>query len=370
MVPLKLLLGVFLPGLVSATDLASNQLCFSAVYGAYRSITFAGPPGEEYWVSLCRNPLKVGSIYASAKVHCKPGDISPGSAVLEEYCEKYAFKPLLPISKFAANLTDEKIAKLRVVDNGEIPPTEIVTTPVVISKKLYNLSLRTIVVYASEVNTRHVYGYAIIGTWCSILLLGMLYNSYNWVFFPRLRGNKGDLEDSYALTRGHSSWFLKPLHHLFSWIRTHLIIPSAFGSYHSRTIAGCDIPTRMEAVVIFCFWLITTVLCCVNYNLFPGNLYWPAQNVQLCRYIADRTGVLSFAYLPFVWLFAGRNNIFLWATGWSFRTFSVLHRQVSIAATVLAIAHSIAYTVLYFIQGDAAGFRAAFKEPWFYMGAV
>ncbi|KAM5436009.1 hypothetical protein McanCB21832_002827 [Microsporum canis] len=202
-------LGAFLLSLVSSEELASTQICFSAVYGAYRSITFAGPPGEEYWITLCRNPLKVGSIYASAKVHCKPEEIAPGAAVLEEYCEKYAFQPLLPMSDFSANLTNEIIAKMRVVENGEIPLTEIITTPILISKKFFDLSLKTIVVYAGEVRTRHAHGYAII-----------------------------------------------------------------------------------------------------------------------------------------------------------------FHRQASLATTLLAIAHSVAYTVLYFLEGGSAGYIAAYKEQWFYMGVV
>ena len=75
---------------------------------------------------------------------------------------------------------------------------------------------------------------------------------------------------------------------------------------------------------------------------------WPDEEQQILRYIADRTGVLSYANLPIMWLFAGRNNIFHWATGWSFATFNVFHRHVARIATVQAIVHSIAYTILYF----------------------
>ncbi|EEQ27743.1 hypothetical protein McanMca71_000242 [Microsporum canis] len=363
-------LGAFLLSLVSSEELASTQICFSAVYGAYRSITFAGPPGEEYWITLCRNPLKVGSIYASAKVHCKPEEIAPGAAVLEEYCEKYAFQPLLPMSDFSANLTNEIIAKMRVVENGEIPLTEIITTPILISKKFFDLSLKTIVVYAGEVRTRHAHGYAMYGIWGIILILGMLNNFCSWVIFRQLKRNRDDLEGNNAITHKNISGFLKPLRYMSSWIRTHLTIPSAFGSYHLRTLYGCDMPTRIDSIVIFSYWLIITILCCVNYELFAGNLYWPTTNIQLCRYVADRTGVLSFANLPLIWIFAGRNNIFLWATGWSFRTFSIFHRQASLATTLLAIAHSVAYTVLYFLEGGSAGYIAAYKEQWFYMGVV
>jgi hypothetical protein len=46
-------------------------------------------------------------------------------------------------------------------------------------------------------------------------------------------------------------------------------------------------------------------------------------------------------------MFSGRNNIFLWATGWDYATFNVFHRHIARVATLEAIVHSTAYTVLY-----------------------
>jgi hypothetical protein len=64
------------------------------------------------------------------------------------------------------------------------------------------------------------------------------------------------------------------------------------------------------------------------------------------RYIADRTGIISYACLPWLWMFAGRNNIFLWLTGWSFATFNIFHRHIARWATLCAIVHSINWSVL------------------------
>lgn len=61
---------------------------------------------------------------------------------------------------------------------------------------------------------------------------------------------------------------------------------------------------------------------------------------------------MSFANLPLLWLFGGRNNIFLWATGWSFASFNIFHRHVARVATVQAIVHSILYVVM-FIQSKS-----------------
>lgn len=71
---------------------------------------------------------------------------------------------------------------------------------------------------------------------------------------------------------------------------------------------------------------------------------------QLSRYMADRTGIISYANLPLLWLFAGRNDLLLWLTGWSFSTFNVFHRYVARVATAQAIAHSFGYTVHSYIS--------------------
>lgn len=58
-------------------------------------------------------------------------------------------------------------------------------------------------------------------------------------------------------------------------------------------------------------------------------------------------GVFAYNCLPWVWLFAGRNNIFIWATGWSYRTFNIFHRHCARAMVVFGIVHAIGYTVKY-----------------------
>lgn len=56
---------------------------------------------------------------------------------------------------------------------------------------------------------------------------------------------------------------------------------------------------------------------------------------------------MSFANFPLLWLFGGRNNILMWATGWSFATFNIYHRHVARVATLQGVAHSVLYVVIY-----------------------
>ena len=72
---------------------------------------------------------------------------------------------------------------------------------------------------------------------------------------------------------------------------------------------------------------------------------------QNWQYSSDRTGILSYACLPFLWLFAGRNNIFLWATNFSVQSFNIFHRHVAWACTIFAIIHSVNYSVVFAYYG-------------------
>ena len=73
---------------------------------------------------------------------------------------------------------------------------------------------------------------------------------------------------------------------------------------------------------------------------------WPQSSHQTWTYIADRTGIVAIANYALLWAFAGRNDIFLWLTGWNYATFNVFHRWIARVTTLEAIIHSIAFTVI------------------------
>ena len=77
------------------------------------------------------------------------------------------------------------------------------------------------------------------------------------------------------------------------------------------------------------------------------NIYsWYEPSTQAWRYVADRTGVISTANFILIWLFGVRNNLLLWLTGWDFATYNNFHRWIARIATVQAVIHSVAYTIL------------------------
>lgn len=58
---------------------------------------------------------------------------------------------------------------------------------------------------------------------------------------------------------------------IYSWINIHLVVASPLPS-HGRYILWWTFPTRIEAVVTFAFWILSTVLCIVGYRTFSGNI--------------------------------------------------------------------------------------------------
>jgi ferric reductase like protein len=58
-------------------------------------------------------------------------------------------------------------------------------------------------------------------------------------------------------------------------------------------------------------------------------------------------------------MFSGRNNIFIWLTGWEFSVFNLFHRHIARVATLQAIIHSVSYTVFYYAAGDCEDLKPA-----------
>jgi hypothetical protein len=59
--------------------------------------------------------------------------------------------------------------------------------------------------------------------------------------------------------------------------------------------------------------------------------------------IGNRAGHLSICQMPIFFLFAGRNNFFIWVTGWPYNDFQVFHKWIARVATMEAIVHSACY---------------------------
>ncbi|KAL7786013.1 ferric reductase like transmembrane component domain-containing protein [Trichoderma afarasin] len=374
---MKHLLGVILTlvGFLTSHGLArvisKDQECVSAVFGIVGGLNFEGIGYGNYYLGICQNPLKVVSVYAISKTYCSSADLGPGFEYLNWACLQYAGAGLIPEADVAVNLTDEAISRYPMLDQKDVIVPKNLTTPVLVTRDWFDLGFRTEDTWDYELRLHPTYGWAMYGFWGGILLIGMLRRLITHIIESRSSPLSSDPEDLGAAdSREKSTAGTKSLTYMYSRIRKHLTIPSGLPPYHSQLLFGCTIPTRIESLVIISCWILNFVLCCVNYRGFEGNLYWSAVSPQIWRYISDRAGIIAYANLPLMWMFSGRNNIFIWLTGWSFSTFNLFHRHIARIATLQAIIHSVGYTVFYFEIEGAEGYYLQWHDAWFYLGAV
>ncbi|TFB00153.1 Ferric reductase transmembrane component 3 [Trichoderma ghanense] len=365
-----LLVGLFSSHALSST-ISVDQECVSAVFSILGGLNFVGIGYGNYYVASCQNPLKVASIYAISKTYCPPSDLDPGFDYLKTLCRKYGGAELLPEEDVAANLTDEAVNGFPVLDQADTRVMTNLTTPVLISRDWFDLGFKTEDEWDFEARNRERYGFAMYGFWGGVLLVGTLHRlAAHFLESRQLPLPTGPEDTGSADSREKSRAGTKSLAYLYSQVRKRLTTPSVFPPYHRQLLFGCTIPTRIELFVVASYWVVSFVLCCVNYRAFEGNLYWPKVAPQIWRYIADRAGVMAYSNLPLIWMFSGRNNIFIWLTGWQFSTFNLFHRHIARIATLQAIMHSIGYTAFYYTAGYGEELRTDFHQPWLYLGVA
>jgi predicted ferric reductase len=155
-----------------------------------------------------------------------------------------------------------------------------------------------------------------------------------------------------------------------AWIKRHITVPATFGNRCSQPYGWCTIPPRIQSLTILAFVLLNVSLCLHGYHLTEGNLYWPEKSAQLLRYVSDRTGVISLANFPLVWLFGMRNDALMWATGWGFGTYNAFHRWAARVATLQAVVHSLGYTFMVLESSGWSGFMKYWTKHYFWNGEL
>lgn len=169
---------------------------------------------------------------------------------------------------------------------------------------------------------------------------------------------------------GTPSTSRSPATFLQTWLKRYITTPATFGDRCSRPYGWCTIPPRIQSLTIFLFVALNIVFCICSYRLTEGNLYWPEKSAQLLRYVSDRTGIISLANFPLVWLFGMRNDVLVWITGWGFGTYNAFHRWAARVATVQAVVHSLGYTLMILESGGWSHFLKYWTKHYFWNGEL
>ncbi|KJR86002.1 FRE family ferric-chelate reductase [Sporothrix schenckii 1099-18] len=345
-----------------------NQECGVTLLFVYRKYAWPGVGYGSSYGAACQNPNAVVSMYASLYTYCPPEEWQPGVAGLNAQCLRRANVPFAAASDYAANLTTEAIAALPVYEAKTLRKSANVTAPFLMSQAWFDISRRSEHWRDYEQRLRAYYTFAGYGFWAIVLVFGIVQNAVYKAMESRQGYVYADAERHDQPTGNAKP--STPFGRVAAVLRKYVVTPSALPPYHQRRFLGCTIPTRAETFVVAAYWTISIVLGAVNIHSFRGNTFWPVPAAQIWRYVAERAGVMSYGNLPLMWLFAGRNNVFLWLTGWSFGTFSIFHRHIARLATLQGIVHGIAFTCFYFASGSGDKYRSSYAKAWWCFGVA
>ncbi|KAB8204946.1 Ferric reductase like transmembrane component [Aspergillus parasiticus SU-1] len=321
----------------------------------------------------CNSTIEVTSMYASAKAWCTKAELKATIPYWQSLCEQNSLT-LMDLSEVKANVTDTYLAFLPTIDpeTNSTSTTGTIGSPVLLSHSYYKRAHKSYVTHDFALDKDKRFGWGLMGYWGGILVLGMMAKLMGSVSSQRRAPSRGDVESNIALQSIHRKPTKpKPVASVLHYLRTYFVVPASFAPilpHHQQLYYWHTVPRRLDLLIVFGFWALCIVLGCVDYQSFSGNIEMSSVFQQNWQYSSDRTGILSYACLPFLWLFAGRNNIFLWATNFSVQSFNIFHRHVAWACTIFAIIHSINYSVV-FAYYDGR-FQSVWVQEYWYMGVV
>ncbi|KAL5604380.1 hypothetical protein BROUX41_002352 [Berkeleyomyces rouxiae] len=155
-----------------------------------------------------------------------------------------------------------------------------------------------------------------------------------------------------------------------SWLRRFVLLPATVGHRKAQPFGWFTVPPRAQSATLALFVVLNVWFTVDGYYFTDKNIYFPTYQKQFWRYLSDRTGFISYANFPMVWVFGLRNNLLLWLTGWDFGTYNNFHRWAARVATVQAVIHSVGYTVLVFIDGGWPYFFFFFTKFFWWTGEI
>ncbi|EKD20113.1 uncharacterized protein L3040_002212 [Drepanopeziza brunnea f. sp. 'multigermtubi'] len=158
-------------------------------------------------------------------------------------------------------------------------------------------------------------------------------------------------------------------------VSKHLVLPALFNGRHQAPLPGNlgYAPSRLLSFLIFLYVLLNIIFSAVPYKSVAPNAestWFTAKKNEIATYVANRTGVLSFANLGIAILFAGRLNPLILLSGLSQNACLTFHRWAARVSTAQAIVHSIIYTVTYFWDGGKQAYYDEVKKAYYWWGIV
>ncbi|GME74194.1 unnamed protein product [Ambrosiozyma monospora] len=145
----------------------------------------------------------------------------------------------------------------------------------------------------------------------------------------------------------------KFVHPIINKSRSHVTIPTMFPKgRNARPMGGLKIfeglfPDRLDSLICLGYTIVHIVFWAYPYHASAAHSYlWASKTAEIRRMVSDRTGIIAFAEVPLLILFAGRNNFLAFCTGFKYSSFIHFHKLVSRFMVIDAIIHSVGYTLI------------------------
>lgn len=136
-----------------------------------------------------------------------------------------------------------------------------------------------------------------------------------------------------------------------NWWRKHITLPATFGTKKAQEYTFLFkflkgyMPTRMESIFTSGFCLVVIIVLSINTYYSVGNEVIFTNYVAQLRYLANRTGINSTILMPFLVLFAGRNNVLQWITRWNYGVFMMFHRFIGRMIFLFVVLHAVTFSI-------------------------
>ncbi|AJT08528.1 Fre4p [Saccharomyces cerevisiae YJM1248] len=154
---------------------------------------------------------------------------------------------------------------------------------------------------------------------------------------------------------------------LVNYVRGYTTLPTLYEKHaepfsYLKVITGY-LPTRFETLVILGYLILHTIFMAYKYQYDPYHIIFAAHRAEVAHFVAYRSGILSFAHLPLIVLFAGRNNFLQLISGLKHTSFIVFHKWLGRMMFLDAIIHAAGFTnyYLYYKKWNTVRLRVYWK---------
>ncbi|KAH4256495.1 hypothetical protein HBI04_160270 [Parastagonospora nodorum] len=320
-------------------------------------------------VRSCRSELRITSLYLCFDEYCESD--GSGERWVEDqrpWCDEHAGVRLPDLRDVLSRWARDDRTSLQRLGYDELkasPPLNEVTLP---AANLMDRAYTTMDIADRQYKLHLTYGWYMYYFWIVIVTFGTSTRLTSLIARSIIQEKSESAAASFTSPSGvkRRSIVSRPK----AWIKRHITIPATFGDRCSQPYGWCTIPPRVQSLTICVFVMLNFWLSVCSYQLTDGNLYWPEKAAQLFRYVSDRTGIISLANFPLVWLFGMRNDAMMWMTGWGFGTYNAFHRWVARVATVQAVVHSLGYTYMILKDSGWSGFLEYWERHYFWNGEL